>query len=275
MSILGFVLQRDHRLVAAAVAESVQEDRARFQATPKRLGCAGIRKRTVGSSKQFLTGVLGAWLGCASQVTALAQEPQQSNWTSVDAPCAKYDDLRNPVLGDIGVKIDAAEPWADGFRRALSFWNTVLAANFHEETSLNACAVRIISAGPNIVNKAIVARSQLTERDNFRGKIAVSPKAAKAMLRAAMYASAVHEFGHMLGLKHNASSRSVMYFLNVDGSEVLDSKDILDLSTRHKLRAAVVPTSALPIKIVQFAVPILSASFFSEQWWADSPGPSK
>lgn len=42
----------------------------------------------------------------------------------------------------------------------------------------------------------------------------------------------------MLGLKRNASSHSVMYFLNVNGSEVLDEKDILDLSTRHKLRAA-------------------------------------
>jgi len=225
-----------------------------------------VRKRIVGASKQFLTGVLGAWLGCASHVTALAQETQQSNWTSVDAPCAKYDDLRNPVLGDIGVKIDATEPWADGFRRALSFWNSVLAANFHEDTNLNSCAVRIINAGRKIVNEAIVARSQFTERDNFRGKIAVSPRAAKAMLRAAMYATAVHEFGHMLGLKHNASSQSVMYFLNVNGTEVLDSQDILDLSARHKLRADVIPTDGLPIKIVQIAMPTLSGSFSSAEW---------
>ena len=154
------------------------------------------------------------------------QEKPQSNWTSADAPCAKYDDLRKPVLGDIGVKIDATEAWADGFRRALSFWNTVLAANFHEETNLNSCAVRIVNGGPDILNNAIVARSQLIERNNFRGKIAVSPGAAKAMSSAEIYGSAVHELGHMLGLKHNVSSQSIMYFLNVNGTEILDRKDI-------------------------------------------------
>ncbi len=228
-------------------------------------------------SKQFLTGVIGAWLGCASQVTTRAQEKPQSNWTSADAPCAKYDDLRNPVLADIGVKIDAREPWVDAFRRALSFWNTVLAANFHEETNLNACAVRIVNAGPDILGKAIVARSQLTEWDNFRAKIAVSPGAAQAMSSAEVYGTAVHEFGHMLGLKHNASSQSVMYYLNVNGTEGLDMNDILDLSTRHKLRAAVAPTSFLSIKVVLIAVParMPSGLFSPVDWWVDSPAYAK
>ena len=143
---------------------------------------------------------------------------------------------------NIGVKIDVTETWVDGFRRALSFWNTALPANFHEETNLDACAVRIINGGPDILDEAIVARSQLTERDNFRGKIAVSPRAERTMTSAEMYATAVHEFGHMLGLKHNASSQSVMYFLNIDGNEVLDSKDILELSKHHKLRPVIVST---------------------------------
>ncbi len=186
-------------------------------------------------SKTFVAGVLAVWLGFAAQITAGAEEKPQSNWTGADEPCAKYDDMRRPVLGDIGVKIDANEPWADGFRKALSFWNTVLVANFHEETNLSACAVRIINGGPDILNNGIVARSQLTGRDNFRGQIAVSPGAATAMSSDEMYGAAVHELGHMLGLKHNASSRSVMYFLNVNGTEVLDSKDILDLISHHKL----------------------------------------
>ncbi len=185
-------------------------------------------------------------VGCVLQLKASAENPPQSNWTTADAPCAKYNDLRNPVLGDIGVKIDVAEPWADGFRRALGFWNTVLAANFHEETNLNACAIRIVNAGPDVVTNAIVARSQLTEWDNFRGKIAVSQRAAKIMSCAEMYATAIHEFGHMLGLKHNASSHSFMYFLNVNGSEVLDQKDIMALSKCHKLRAPVVSLVPFP-----------------------------
>jgi len=212
-----------------------------------------LLRDSLGKSKRLFAGVLAAWLGCASQVTArhTVQGKPQVNWTSADAPCARYDDMRNAILGNIGVKIDAAEPWADGFRRALIFWNTVLSANFHEESSLNACTVRIINGGPDILGKDIVARSQLTEQDNFRGKIAVRPGAEKAMSSAELYAAAVHELGHMLGLKHNASSKSIMYFLDVNGTEVLDSQDILDLSTHHKLRPAIVSTGLLPIKVVQ------------------------
>jgi hypothetical protein len=188
-------------------------------------------------SKTFVAGVFVVWLGFAAQITAGAEEKPQSNWTSADEPCAKYDDMRRPVLGDIGVKIDANEPWADAFRKALGFWNTVLVANFHEESNLSACAIRIINGGPDILNGRMVARSQLTGRANFHGKIAVSPRAATAMSSDEMYGAAVHELGHMLGLKHNASIRSVMYFLDVNGTEVLDSKDILDLSSHHKLCA--------------------------------------
>jgi Matrixin len=202
-------------------------------------------------NQPLLAGVLASWLGFASPVTTVAQETQQSNWTSADASCAKYDDLRKPVLGNIGVKIDASLAWADAFRRALSFWNTVLAANFHEETNLETCAVRIVDGSAGILSNAIVARSQMTEWVNFRGKIAVSPIATKEMSSAEMYAASVHEFGHMLGLKHSTNSHSVMYFLDVNGTEVLDAKDILALSTHHKLRSAIASTRFLPIQIVQ------------------------
>ena len=232
------------------------------------------RKRTrivssaVSRSKQFLAGVLAVWLGCASQVKVSAQETPQSNWTSADAPCTKYNDLRKPDLGNIGVKIDAAERWAEGFRRALGFWNTVLAADFHEETSLDSCSVRILDAAPDVLNNAMVARSQLTEWKNFRGKIAVNPGAAKAMSSAEIYGTAVHELGHMLGLKHNASSQSIMYFLNVNGTEVLDRNDILDLGRLHKLRVATFPINQALIAV---PIPMPSGSVSSSDGWADSP----
>jgi Matrixin len=163
----------------------------------------------------------------------------RSNWTSPDAPCARYDDLRKYSLGDIGVKIDAREPWADGFRQALSFWNTVPAANFHEETNLNVCTVRIIDGSPDILKAGIAARAQLTYWNDFRGKIAVSSVAAKYMGSAEIYSTAVHELGHLLGLKHNANIHSVMYFIDLDGTEFLDSKDISDLKRFHELRQAI------------------------------------
>lgn len=161
------------------------------------------------------------------------------NWSSPDAPCAKYKEVRNPVLGNIGVKIDVAEPWADGFRRALSFWNSVLLADLHEETALSGCAIRVLYGDDSIVNHAIVARSQITEWAGFRGKIAVSLAAARELSDDEIYGIAVHELGHLLGLKHNSSSGSVMYFLDVTGDEVLDTRDIVALSRHHRLRPAI------------------------------------
>ena len=121
---------------------------------------------------------------------------------------------------------------------------------------IGTLALRVIDSGPDTVNNGIIARSQLIGRDNFRGKIAVSPEEAEAMTCAEIYAAAVHELGHMLGLKHNASSRSIMYFLNVNGTEVLDRKDILDLSSRHRLRATVASAGFPMIQIVGIAEPI-------------------
>ena len=176
---------------------------------------------------------------------------QRSNWTSADRPCAKYDDLRNPVLGNIGVKIDVSDAWAVAFRRAFRFWNTVLAADFHEESSLSACAIRVINGGADILNHSIVARSQITEWTDFRGKIAVRAGAAEQISSGEMYGVAVHELGHMLGLKHNESSQSFMYFLDINGTEGLDGKDIVGLSKHHKLRSTSVSIGLLPVEPAQ------------------------
>ena len=128
------------------------------------------------------------------------------------------------------------------------FWNSVLMVNFHEERSLRTCSIRIVSGSPDILNHAIVARSQIVGRANFRGKIAVSPDSAKEMNSAEVYAAAVHELGHMLGLKHNPSSRSIMYFLNGFGCEYLELEDILELSEHHELRSGTI--SEIPIQEV-------------------------
>lgn len=194
---------------------------------------------------------MALWLGCTSQVSSHAQGRPGSNWTSADAPCAKYDDLRKTDLGDIGVKIDAVSPWADTFRRAISFWNTVLDANFHEQTDLNACAVRIINGSDELLEGNIIARSQFPTRDKFRGMIAVWPNAASSLSFDEMYATAIHELGHILGLVHNPNPCSVMYHVDVDGTAVLDSKDTGELLKHHKLRPNILSMNDLAVASVR------------------------
>jgi hypothetical protein len=120
-----------------------------------------------------------------------------------------------------------------------------------EDKILGACSVRIINGGPDILSHAMVARSQITERANFQGKIAVDPGAAKDMNSAEMYGAAVHESRPHAGLKHNANIHSVLYFLDLDGTEGLDSKDVSDLRAHHQLRPAAISVGFLPIQTVQ------------------------
>ena len=71
------------------------------------------------------------------------------------------------------------------------------------------------------------------------------------MSSAEMYGAAVHELGHVLGIKHNANTHSVMYFLDLDGTEGLDSKDVSDLRAHHQVRPAVISAGFLTIQNVQ------------------------
>ena len=52
----------------------------------------------------------------------------------------------------------------------------------------------------------------------------------------------------MLGLKHNPSAHSVMYYLDLEGTEVLDQSDLERLATRHKLRVTSIHD---PITVMQ------------------------
>jgi hypothetical protein len=128
-------------------------------------------------------------------------------------------------------------------------WNTIPAANLHEETDLSVCSIRIIDGAADSLDHAVAARSQLADWADFRGKIAVSGVAAKQMNNDEIYATAVHEIGHLLGLKHNANIHSVMYFLDFDSTGVLDAKDILDLSRRHELRPAILGNGFVSILV--------------------------
>lgn len=136
----------------------------------------------------------------------------------------------------LGVKISTSNPvLAREFREAMDFWSNVIDMRWHEDQS-STCAVQLVDGTPSILKKTVVARAQFTEWDNFQGWIAFNPHAP--LTSEEMFLTAVHEIGHMFGLKHNPSNRSVMYYLDLEGSEVLDRQDLSALASRHRLRVS-------------------------------------
>ena len=161
-------------------------------------------------------------------------DQRPSNWDGNFTPCNQRSELLKNGAMNLGVKISTSNPTlAREFRLAMNFWSQVLDMHWHEEDS-NSCSVQLVEGTSAILKNSIVARSQFTEWDNFQGWIAFNPKAPLTPVE--MYLTAVHEIGHMLGLKHNPSTKSVMYYLDLEGSEVLDQTDISTLASRHKLR---------------------------------------
>lgn len=177
-----------------------------------------------------------AILGILLPLTAApADQPiTNANWTGPYTACRQHGELLKRGYMDIGVKFSTTNPELEyAFRMALSFWAEVLDMSWHEDDSSN-CSIQLVDGTPEILKSTIVARSQFTDWDNFQGWIAFNPKVR--LNSNEMYLTAVHEIGHMLGLKHNSSARSVMYYLDLEGQEYLDTADIALLSSRHKMR---------------------------------------
>jgi hypothetical protein len=61
-----------------------------------------------------------------------------------------------------------------------------------------------------------------------------------------------------LGLRHNTSPVSVMYFLDVNGDEVLDIKDLVALSRRHKVRPSIFSAGYLSIQVFESTAPAVA-----------------
>ena len=162
-------------------------------------------------------------------------DQRAANWSGPYSTCTQHSELLKRNSLDVGVKFATSNQELEvQFRNALSFWAEILDMRWHEDNS-TSCSIQVVDGTPEILKRSIVARSQFTDWDNFQGWIAFNP--AAQLKPRELYLTAVHEIGHMLGLKHNPNSRSVMYYLDLDGQQYLDAADLALLSSRHKLRA--------------------------------------
>ena len=163
---------------------------------------------------------------------------QRTNWTASYKPCLNSTELRKTEHMSIGIRYDISDRIViQQFHHAFDFWAKLLDADFHDEQS-TSCAIAIVDATDTVLlhNGTIVARAQLPDRLNFQGWIAVDPRASSYLADDEATAIWIHEIGHLLGLKHNPSPTSIMFAIDVDGSNKLDSQDLRAIASEHALR---------------------------------------
>lgn len=162
------------------------------------------------------------------------------NWSGPYRSCGNRAELLKSGHMELGVRFDTSSvEIAAAFHRALDFWSGVLDVNFYEESS-TLCALAVVDGTPEVLRKAHnVARAQFADLANFQGWIAFDPHASEYMSSDEMYATAVHELGHLFGLRHNPSAMSIMYYLDCDGTSQLDELDLQALGLHHAIRAGI------------------------------------
>lgn len=175
--------------------------------------------------------LIAFWLlvGCS-----MAAGESSANWSANYPPCKRHVELLKLGHMDLGVRIATANPsLAVEFRRAMDSWARIIDLNWHEEDTQN-CSMELVDGESGLFEQSMAARSQLPDRLDFQGWIAFNP--AQTLTETDLYRISVHEIGHMFGLRHSANGSSVMYGLNVDGLDWLDSADLAALAAHHKLR---------------------------------------
>ena len=199
--------------------------------------------------RAFLRLIVSYLLAASATVPA----ERKANWGGPYSPCDRHSELLETRHLILGVRFGTSNArLAAEFARALDFWATVVDLEWREDDS-RGCAIQIVDGRPDLFSRGQVARSQLPDRSAFQGWIAFNPKIS--LSENEMFFVAVHELGHILGLPHNSSARSVMYYLNVGGPLLLTKADLGALADRHKLRVSHVD-QPLPVTFRFSAPPI-------------------
>jgi matrixin len=171
---------------------------------------------------------------CVLSACPMKADDLPGNWTGNYARCDGHAELLKQDHMKVGVRISTSDSnLAVAFVRAINFWATVIDMEWHEESGPN-CSIQLVEGERELFKPGEVARAQFPGRPAFQGWIAF--KQTTALSADEQFLVAVHELGHVLGLQHNPSARSVMYFLGLDASVLLDESDLTSLAARHKLR---------------------------------------
>jgi len=149
---------------------------------------------------------------------------------------------------DLGIRLsthDAA--LAHQFERAMDFWAAVVDLDWHIDNSED-CSIQLVDGSPALFDiggghSSTVARSHLPDLPAFEGWIAFNP--GLKLTEQEMFLISVHEIGHVLGLSHNPSASSVMFFLDLDDNVSLDIADLTALAVRHKLRPGILDRAGI------------------------------
>lgn len=179
------------------------------------------------------------WLLCYCVVMARAE---QANWTGPYVPCGNASELLRSTHMDLAVAFDTRNHRIEAAtKEALNFYaHHLLDMSWHVTADHAECAMAIEDAVPGLFgDQKDVARAQLPSLAGFHGLIAFEPHADQYMSQSELYTFAVHEIGHLLGLLHNPSPHSIMYYIDVDTSSQFDAADLSALAAHHALRVSV------------------------------------
>jgi Matrixin len=156
------------------------------------------------------------------------------DWTGNYPPCASSQELLKNDHMKLGVRLSTASlGLANAVVRAMNFWATILDMEWYIESSPK-CALQIVDGDSRLFQSGQAARAQFPNRPSFQGLIAFNRQVV--LTAEDQYVVSVHEVGHLLGLPHNPSAQSVMFFLNAGGPVLLDTVDLRNLAAFHKLR---------------------------------------